>query len=248
MYKFLLFSLIALKSFANDTLNYKCNLMIGGNYTSGNYNNYNISSKLNFYSNYRNNYLDININHKYTEIGSIINNDVKYTLKENEKYSNISYTYNQNFYKLICFNEIEQSYLRKTNLRINLGIGLGVKLIQNNNLHLEISEVLLPEHVDYYTNNIFSLRYSTRLKFIYKKNLFDFSEILLFQPNIFNSENVQYTDNLNIRNSLNLDFVVFKNISIGISDEYIYQSYIHFLYNKQKFDNLTTFYVKINIL
>ena len=244
----LLFLFLSFNCFAEDTVTYKCNVLVQGNYTSGNYNNYSIGSKLNFTVHINNNYLDVLLSQKYTEIGTIVNNNVEYFLKENEKYSNISFSYIENKYKIICFSELEQSYLRKTNFRIDLGLGLGIKLIKTNSNYLEISEVLLPEHDDYYISNLYSLRYSTRLKFMYNKFPFNLTEIFLFQPNIYNSENVQYTDNLNARNNINFDVIVFKNISIGIADDYIYQSYIHYLYNnKQKFDNLTTFYIKFNI-
>lgn len=248
-----LFLFLSVNLMASDTSSIKGYVLLQGNYTSGNYNTYTIGSKFDIRYNSGNSIFEIFTSFKYTENGYIreISNPQRdsFVLKENEKYDVISYAYIHNRFKFIMLSEQEQSYLRKIKSRYNLGVGIGYKFIATKNMYFEISEVLLPEQINYTISNddITSIRYSTRAKFIYNKKPICISNISLFQPNIWNSKGVDYSENLNIRNSSTFDVSIIKDLSLGLSDDYIMQSYVHKIFpNKRSYDNTLTFYLKLN--
>ena len=241
----------------SDTTYIKGNVLLQGNYTSGNYNSYTIGFKSDIRYNDKNNVYEISPAFRYTENGFIRNSKPdSFALKENEKYNVMSYSHLWNKFKFIALSEQEQSFLRKINLRYNLGIGAGYKFLSSKQSYLEVSEVLLPENVIYQNSafNITSLRYSTRVKFYYemrddstKRRIFSISNILLVQPSIWNSQYVNYMDNLNIRNSTSFDVCLYKELSLGISNDYVMQSYVHVIFpSKRIYDNTVMIYIKLS--
>ena len=80
----------------------------------------------------------------------------------------MSYSHSKHRLKFIAFSEQERSFLRKIDLRYDVGAGLGYKIINNKKISFEISGVILPESNTYTVkdDDILSLRFSTRLKFV----------------------------------------------------------------------------------
>ena len=221
--------------------------MLQGNYTSGNYNNYTLGSKLDLRLNVKNSSFELASSIRYTEYDP---GNSSFQLKENEKYNVISYSHYWKKLKLLCFSEQEKSYLRKVDNRYSIGVGIGYKFIESKTTKFEISEVILPEQVNYINSayNITSLRYSTRIKFIYTENRFKFSTINLIQPSLWNSKDVDYTNNFNIRSSTTFDFAIIKELSIGLSNDFIIQTYVSKIFPaKRSYDNSITFYLKVSI-
>jgi len=172
--------------------------------------------------------------------------------KQNEFYmsSHISHRFSQDW-KIMLFSEIEHSQLRKENLRYNIGIGPSWKLINTHSISpktkeersvlFEISDVVM---IDYYESMILyntlpqrdnlSLRTSLRIKFLCKRGIATFSSIQLFQPSIVTwtkntNEDIGWADNTNFRSINSLDFRIIGNLCVGVSLDYIYQSYLNYV-------------------
>ena len=169
-------------------------------------------------------------------------------VKQDEFYmpSHISYRF-KNDWKLIGFSEYEHSQLRKIQHRINLGIGVGKKIISSKKIIYELSGVVLPGFYQSMAiknalpqRNNFSIRISIRSKFIFKADNFLVTSIFIFQPAVYsvyydnNGPVPGWKDNINIRNTNSIEFPLFKNLFFGVEADWIYQSYLEFIS-----DNLT---------
>ena len=238
---------IAISAMA-DTTFVKGNVLLQGNYTSGNFNTYTIGTKADIRYVRNKSVFEAVGNFKYTKIGYITNNNTdSFLTKENEKYIDVSYSrFLTKRLKIITFSEVERSFLRKIDIRYNLGVGAGYKFINTKTTYFDISEVILPEVVIYNSDkyNLTSLRYSTRVKFIYGFGSVHISNITLFQPSVWNSRGIEYSENINIRSITTFDVNIYKSLSIGILDEYILQKYNPL--KKRAYDNSMTFYLKLN--
>jgi len=215
-----------------------------GNYSSGNYNAITIGGKLNCIYNRKHNLAELTSAYRYTKI------DDKCSPKEDEKYALFSYSHRVNNIKIIGVSENEISYVRQIDLRATIGSGFGYKFINTKKTELEISEVLLFEDIKYYNKeyNISTLRYSTRIKFTYTNYPFNFSTIWLVQPPIWQTQPISpinngYKDNFNMRSNTTIDINLSKKIVIGISDEFIMQTYVK-QFGKKPADNSVNFYIK----
>ena len=246
--------LLSTSVMASDTTSIKGSLMLQGNYAFGNYNNYTLGSKLDLRYAVKHSLFEITTSIRYTKTGYIRQatnpGSDSFVLKENEKYNVLTYAHYWGKLKLLIFSEQEQSYLRKINIRYSVGAGLGYKFLDKKGVIFEISEVLLPEQVNYLDKSydITSLRYSTRIKFVYCKHPFKLSCINLVQPALWNSQNVDYTDNFNIRSSTTADIFIVKNLSIGLTNDFVLQTYVTKIFpNKRSYDNTITFYLKITL-
>ena len=243
--------LSSLVSMACDSTSIKGSLSLIGNYSFGNYNFYTIGSKSDIRYKIGNSIFELSTSYKYTKNGIIkdVNLPSKdsFYLKEKEFYNVVSYAHSKHRLKFIAFSEQERSFLRKIDLRYDIGAGLGYKIINDKKIYFEISGVILPESNTYTvkSDDILSLRFSTRLKFICEAKPFRFSNIILYQPSLWNSKNVDNSLNLNIRNTTTCDASIYKSISIGLSNDFVLQSYVHYIFpNKRSYDNTFTFYIK----
>lgn len=233
---------------SNDTVKsvsrLKGSVALQGNYNFGNYNNYTIGYKIDAKYIFGKSSIELLSTCRYTKTGS--KPDSLY-LKERELYNIISYSYLVKSVKFIAYSEQENSFLRKINLRYSLGVGCGYKFFNSKKFVVELSEVVLPE-TKYFTDKIHdinNIRLSTRFKVLYDNKPLRISNIVLYQPSIWNSKGVDNTIDLNIRNSTTIDVTAYKNISIGLNNEYVMQKYIHYVYpNKRMIDNSLTFYIK----
>jgi hypothetical protein len=215
-----------------DSSKLKIEASLAGNATVGNFGSQALILRNNLEWNFKK--LELSWSPKF-QISQISTNGV-YKLREREIYSTFSLTGRNKNWKLLFFNEIEHTYLRKIDLRTSLGLGFGKKLIKNKEIELDISEVLLPEFTisqfgKQYDN--LALRSSTRLKFVWTKNIFKFSSITLFQPSLLTYKNggqfIEFKDNINLRNVNNIEINPMKWVSFGVGNEIIYQSYPNYV-------------------
>lgn len=248
----LLFIIFSINSFSqSDSLILKKNINIGGNFTQGNFNFYSLNIKPELTAENKKNQLSFNPSFQYSQIK---NNNQIFQLRERELYSSINYTKRFNEWRIILSNETEQSYLRKVDLRGSIGLGVGHKLVKTNNIEIDLSQMILPEYLisNFGTQfNSFSIRYSTRFKLIYKKNNLKFSLITFIQPSLYTVKSegqiIDFQDNINARSNANIEYSLQKWISIGISNQIIYQTYSASINKSIKpLDNTVNFFLKIN--
>jgi hypothetical protein len=213
----------------NDSSKLKLNLSIGGNYTGGNFNLYNLFVKSSLSKSWKDNEVYFSPNFQYSQIS---NDRVNFKLREREIYYNLSYTKRWDNFRLLVYNEFENSFLRKVDFRGSMGMGAGVKIFKKRNLELDVSEMVLPEFLlSNFGNNFdnFALRLSTRLKFVFSQNNFKLSSVSLFQPSLYTVKNgtdiINFKDNLNLRSLNSLEYSPLKWFSIGINNEVIFQTY-----------------------
>lgn len=237
-------SLLANTTFGkSDSVSFKNNFTIQGNYSAGNFNIISTGIRTDSKLNNKKSNIELSTIGKIT--GNKTNPDNSFSLKEKEFYINLSYSHYTKKPKLkfITFSENETSFLRKIWWRTTLGSGYSYKFYDKNNCLLEISEALMTEKIDYVSlPDFYSVRSSTRVKFIYNKTPFSISSISLVQPLLFSDGNVS---NLIIRSSTSVDVAISKNVKFGIVDDYILNTLK--ITNKSPFDNTLNFYIKVNI-
>lgn len=249
----LLFTIFSLSLLSQtDSLVVKKNLNLGGNYTAGNFNFYSLNIKPEIIAENKRNQLSVNSSFQYSQVQ---NTNQVYKIREREFYNSINYTRRFNEWRLIFFNESEQSFLRKIDLRGSLGLGLGHKLVKNSNLEIDLSQLFLPEYLlsnfgDEFNN--FALRSSTRLKFVYKKNSIKFSSIGFFQPSLYTVKNngkiIDFKDNINGRLNTSLEYLLKKGVSVGVNDQVVYQTYSSSINSSIKpLDHTLTFFLKLSL-
>lgn len=156
----------------------------------------------------------------------------EYIKYEDELYLTSSLTKRWGNWKILGFNENERSYLRKIDLRISGGFGLGHSIIKNKNWDVNLSEVILPEYYWSGVNtewNNFTVRASSRFKAEFNSKSFNFSSITLFQPAIFSSREVSFSDNLNLRSSNQVSYKIASGREIGLVYIGTYQGYPYYI-------------------
>ena len=242
--------------------NLRFSILIGGQITAGNYQNYGVNSTFEIHGQSRNHLWDITPSFRFTELMSNHN----WIKKEEEFYSNQAYYLKfNNKWKFLSFSEIEHSLLRKTLFRGDIGIGIGYNVIKDKRVQFEITEVVLP---DVYISsdtfggysiikrpaNNFTLRSSTRCKLVLNFPPFTLSSSNLIQPEvcgwqISDGHIISQKDNINIRSTNTIDIMIKKGLSVGGKVDIIYQSYPNFITENQSlvikpYDVVTTIYLK----
>lgn len=257
MKKILLFlSLLSVNNLyaKSDTTSFNGNIMLQGNYQTGNFNTITIGGKLNASYSTKGNNIDLITTYRNTQIK--INDTSSFSKKEDEKYSLLAYSRILGKWKIIALNENEMSFLRKIEMRNNFGVGVGYKFIKNTKTELEISQVILNENSKYKYDslNLNTFRSSTRIKYIHSVYPFNISCIWFLQPPLWSDKQVGYKDNLNIRANTTFDVNLTKKFVIGLSDELIVQTYANKISSKLKlgnklspYDNSVTVYVKYTL-
>ncbi len=142
----------------------------------------------------------------------------RFEMFERESYLTASFSGRYGKWKLIGFSDAENSYLRKTLVRFSGGVGGGYDLLDKSGWKISFSEVFMPEIYlsdDRSKDRPFSLRMSSRLKIKYNGRV-NFESISFFQPSIWTTGNVRFVDNINFRSTNNLDFPIYKKLSLGI--------------------------------
>jgi len=150
-------------------------------------------------------------------------------------------------WKIVLFNENENSFLRKTIYRGNIGFGGAYKIVFKNGFEADLSQAILPEFY-FSENNVdnkIALRSSSRLKFVWSKGPCTLTSVTLIQPAIYTNPEVKSKDNFNLRSNSLFEVKVYKGISLGISNETIVQTYSSYLYpNIKPYDYRFEFVVK----
>jgi hypothetical protein len=213
----------------DDSSKVKLSLSVGGNYTGGNFNLYTLFFRSNISKNWRKNEISFSPKIQYSKTS---NDRINFKLRERELYYNLSYTKRWNNFRVLVYNEVENSFLRKVDFRGSLGVGAGLKIFQSKKLELDITEMILPEYLisNFGTNfDNFALRLSTRFKMIYSQKNFRLSSISLFQPSLYTVKNasqiIRFQDNINLRSVNSIEYSPLNWFSIGLNNEIILQTY-----------------------
>ena len=204
------FMLICLTTFSQTG-----SFQLGGYLSEGNFNAFNVNSSLNIRQDSGKYTWNAHPSFTLTYYDKIINREFYNSIAINIRFNNK--------WKILLFNEDENSFGRKINYRGSLGIGISHKFIYENKIMIDISEAILPEL--YMINNcdIKIIRLSTRVKFIYKKEKLTLSSITLIQPSIFNYviNEIPYNKSINIRSTNSLMFTITKKTSFGVGFDLI---------------------------
>lgn len=137
-------------------------------------------------------------------------------------------------WKLGVISEVEHSFLKKIDIRFNVGLGPSFKLVKNKEFELSFSEYILTEGVkvtDMSIHNYVSVRTSSRIKAVYVHKSFSVSSINLIQPVIYTNQDVSTADLFIFRTINKIDFNVAKSISLGIQIDGRYDAYPTYLNN-----------------
>lgn len=219
----------------------KSSIGIGGNISTGNTNiiGLNIKSSLSSLETDKHQW-GISPNLVYTLIKE---NKGEYITKQRESYLTGSYSYKLKNSKILGFGELENSFLKKIDLRSSIGVGLGFDIIRKENITIIASEAIVIEsylseiNVD---KNLKSLRISTRIKFEIKKPI-KFTSINLFQPGIASDPNVSFDDNINLRSNNTIEIPISKKISFNINCDINGSTYSRFVDSSVKsYDVITS--------
>lgn len=243
--KFIYLLLIPFVSFSQVT----GNISLGGEFHSGNYTAY----SMNFTANIKNDTSLIkwyvNPTFKYSEKTPLYKDNL--IVYEREFYINSGLAYKTDPYnKIFMFSEVENSIIRKIDLRASLGFGYG-KYANIGKVKFALSEVILPE---YYSSNFYShnsIRSSTRLKIETNIKGINISSITLFQPAIVTIPYIQWTDNICARSTNTISYNIIPKLLLGFSYIMTYDSYSS---NSYKDTNtpvtakqiMSNFYIKYN--
>jgi len=211
-----------------------CSFMIGGNFTSGNLLSYGINLRANLNSN------DKKVNQiVFTpsfDYGVISNQNGDFQLRRRETLSVLNYERSNKKFKFYVYNEIENSFLRKIELRSSFGTGVSYKLISSESTNFDISQLILPEiFLSSFSNkkDNWAIRLSTRIRFSKKIGRYKYSLLFLFQPSAYtelsDGRTVNIKDNTNIRCNTSYEYVLSKNLSVGLTGDLIIQTYTSYI-------------------
>lgn len=151
---------------------------------------------------------------------------------EDEPYLSANISRNFANFKFIGFTENQRSYMRKIDLRSSLGLGLGYIIFKDSLTDISISELLLPEYYwssenrDY---NNSTVRASTRLKIDVNRWLVKVSSTTMFQPALFSTRIVSFSDNLNVRSTNSFEIQLSKKTSAGLIYTLSYEGYPYYI-------------------
>lgn len=137
-------------------------------------------------------------------------------------------------WKVGSISEVEHSFLKKIDVRFNVGVGPSIKLVKNKEFELSVSEYVLAEGLKMTNkpmNNYFALRTSSRIKAVYTHKLFSVTSINLVQPVVYSNQRISTADQFIFRTTNKIDFSVAKSIALGIQIDGKYEAYPTYLNN-----------------
>lgn len=172
----------------------------------------------------------------------IKDNNGEYITKQRESYLTGSYSYRLKKIKILGFGELENSLLKKIDLRSSIGAGVGFDIIRNETINVIASEAIVVESYLSQINinkNLKSLRLSTRLKIEIKKPI-KFTSITLFQPGIASDSNVSFDDNINLRSNNTIEIPINKKVSFNINCDVNGSTYSRFVDSSVKSYDIIT--------
>ena len=189
------------------------------------------------------------------DYGEISNQQGKFELRRREFYSILNYEKQNGILKFYIFNEVENSYLRKIKLRGSIGTGLSINIINTEKQKIDISQFILPEVFWSDFNNQkdnLAIRFSTRIRYNLIGEKFKFINQILIQPAAYtrlsDGKEVSLKNNTNIRFNQSYDYFISKNLSIGISNDIIIQTYTSYINTEVKpYDSSLNLYLKASI-
>lgn len=232
---FILLSLIANITFAQDTAKFFSSYQLAGSISGGNSNRQLFSTSETFVYTKGKTTLSTNPSFVYGTTGN--NNKVA----ETEYFQTLSYNYHlSEKSKLMIFSDIDHSNLRSIYLRTSFGEGYLYKILDKKNLRLDVSEAFMMEKTqtlkDSLALNLFSARLSTRVRLNLKiRDNVHISLISLIQPSIAQffindvNKNISPKDNFLSRSTFLVEFSLFKNLTFVTNISYIVETYSNYL-------------------
>lgn len=218
----------------NSLYSQTCSFMIGGNFTSGNLLSYGLNLRANLNSNPEKTNQIVFI--PSFDYGMISNQSGDFELRRRETLSVLNYERSNKRFKFYVYNEIENSFLRKIQLRSSFGTGISYKLISNEKTNFDISQFVLPEiFLSSFSNkkDNWAIRISTRIRLSKKIGRYKYSSQILLQPSVYtqlsDGRTVTLKDNTNIRWNTSYEYVFSKNLSVGFTGDLTIQTYTSFI-------------------
>jgi len=172
----------------------------------------------------------------------IKDNNGEYVTKQRESYLTGNYSYKLQNIKILGFGELENSLLKKIDLRYSIGSGIGFDIIRKKNISIVASEAIVGESYISQINiskNLKSLRLSSRLK-IEIKTPIKFTSITLFQPGILSDSNVSFDNNINLRSNNTIEIPISKKVSFNINCDINGSTYSQFVDSSVKSYDIIT--------
>lgn len=205
-------------------------ISLGGNAVNGNYRAFGFNTKLDLKKTVGKYELASAATYRWSKQSKYGTTDlIQY---EDESYLNANISMKLNRVRFIGFTENERSYMRSIDLRSSIGCGIGYSILTDSVFDILISEIILPEYYwsredDSYNNS--TLRASTRLKFEMDRGPIKVLSVTLFQPAVFSTRKVTFSENLNVRWSNSVDFKVTKRILVGVLHSLSYEGYPYYI-------------------
>jgi len=244
----LLFFVITSNSQVKDTTIVKTDLQLGINLSGGNRPMYggNIKANLSIIHNA----WETNASPSF-RLSYITDSNGDLVVQRRELYNSFTISHIlSNRWKLIGFSEFDNSFLQKIDMRFNLGVGPGFRY-KTDKGEVHISEVFLAERLDSKVeqiNDYFLIRASTRIKLVYKTNLYTITSIHLIQPAIYTDQDINKSEHMIYRTNSKIDFNLSKKVTTGISYDTIFQRYTAFSTGVVKpFDWNSSFFISYKL-
>lgn len=218
----------------NISLSQVNNFTIGGNLITGNLLSYGVNLRASLSTNPKKiHQLVFNPSFDY---GKISNQIGVFELRRKEILATLNYEKTKNRFKFYVYTEFEKSFLRKIQLRGAFGTGVSYKILENESVEFDFSQLILPEIFLSSFNNRRdnrAIRLSSRLRYSRRWSRFRISNQILFQPAIFtqltDGTNVDIKNNTTIRINNSYEVTLSKNLSMGLMGEIIVQTYTNFI-------------------
>lgn len=243
-----LFFTIITNAQVKDTTIVKTDLLLGINLSGGNRPMYggNIRSNLSIIHNA----WETNVSPSFT-LNYVTDSNGDLMVQRRELYNSLSISHTiSNKWKIIGFSEFDNSFLQKIDMRVNLGVGPGFKY-KTDKGEIHISEVLLVERLNSRVediNDYFILRASTRIKLIYKSDLYTITSTHLIQPAIYTDQDISKSEHMIYRTNSKIDFSLSKKVSTGLTYDTILQRYTAFSTGTIKpFDWNSSFFISYKL-
>ena len=216
----------------------KIQLGLGGNYTDGN------TKILGFNTN--NSIIYTSLNREWSLLPSFMYTQVQqdnvFKPKQRELYVTGSVQERRSADKFLSSFEVESSLVKQIRLRSSIGLGWSFDIFRNDKTKFIISEAAVYESYlsDIIINkNIQSIRASTRIRFAHTGKI-NTDIVALIQPAIWDDQNLDVSDNTNMRIVATFAIPVNKRLQFGITSTLIESTYSNYVNPNIKSTDINT--------
>ena len=216
----------------------KIQLGLGGNYTDGN------TKILGFNTN--NSIIYTSLNREWSLLPSFMYTQVQqdnvFKPKQRELYVTGSVQERRSADKFLSSFEVESSLVKQIRLRSSIGLGWSFDIFRNDKTKFIISEAAVYESYlsDIVINkNIQSIRASTRIRFAHTGKI-NTDIVALIQPAIWDDQNLDVSDNTNMRIVATFAIPVNKRLQFGITSTLIESTYSNYVNPNIKSTDINT--------